>query len=122
MSLRSEAEHAQSWTLPSACDLATPAAIGLIGSEFIWKARIMAGRKPPSYRKRTAVIASIAISCWLIVMLMPSLAEARADVMLFGLPLRVALALPVGLPLLVLTMFWFAARQNRDDERFRNDD
>jgi hypothetical protein len=82
----------------------------------------MAGRKPPSYRKRTAAIALIALSCWLIVMLMPSLAEVRADVMLFGLPLRVALALPVGLPLLVLTMFWFAARQNRDDERSRDDD
>ena len=30
--------------------------------------------------------------------------------------------LPVGLPALALAMFWFAARQNRDDERFRDDD
>ena len=41
---------------------------------------------------------------------------------LFGLPLRAALALPVALPVFVLIMFWFAAHQNLEDERFRDDD
>jgi len=33
-----------------------------------------------------------------------------------------ALALPVALPVLVLTAFWHAARQNAEDDRFREDD
>ena len=42
--------------------------------------------------------------------------------MLFGLPLRTALAVPVALPIFVLTMFWVAGRQNGDDEQFPEED
>ena len=41
---------------------------------------------------------------------------------LFGLPLRTALAIPVALPIFVLTMFWFTARQSAEDEQFPEDD
>jgi hypothetical protein len=75
-----------------------------------------------SFRTRTGVSALIVLALWAIFSAVPPLADARPEVMLFGLPLRAALSLPVVLPLIVLTMFWLAARQNRDDERFRNDD
>jgi hypothetical protein len=82
----------------------------------------MARRTALSFRTRTVVAALIAALPWLLSLILLPLAAERTDVTLFGLPLRTALALPVALPLLVLTMFWFAARQNRDDERFRDDD
>jgi putative solute:sodium symporter small subunit len=64
----------------------------------------------------------IALLVWAIFSFVPLLGEARADATLFGLPLRTALAVPIGLPVFVLVMFWFAQRQNRDDERFGDDD
>ncbi len=82
----------------------------------------MRRRAAYSFRTRTAVTALIAVVLWAIFSVVPPLGDARPEVALFGLPLRAALALPVALPLIVLTMFWFAARQNRDDERFRDDD
>jgi hypothetical protein len=82
----------------------------------------MRRRAAYSFRTRAGVTALIVLALWAVFSAVPPLADARADVTLFGLPLRAALALPVMLPLIVLTMFWFAARQNRDDERFRDDD
>jgi drug/metabolite transporter (DMT)-like permease len=82
----------------------------------------MRRRAAYSFRTRSAVTALVALVLWAIFSAVPSLGDTRPDVTLFGLPLRVALALPVVLPLIVLTTFWFVARQNRDDERFRDDD
>jgi hypothetical protein len=82
----------------------------------------MRRRAAYSFRTRSAVTALIAVGLWAILSAIPPLGDLRPDVTLFGLPLRAALALPVVLPLIVLTMFWFAARQNRDDQHFRRDD
>lgn len=82
----------------------------------------MARRAAVSFRARSVVTGLIALLAWAAFMFVPALAETRPDAMLFGLPLRTALALPVALPIFVLTMFWVAGRQNRDDERFRDDD
>jgi putative solute:sodium symporter small subunit len=82
----------------------------------------MAARTRYSFRMRTAIVGLVALLIWAAFSLVLPLAEARPDVTLFGLPLQTALALPVALPVLVLTMFWFAARQNSHDERFGNDD
>ena len=82
----------------------------------------MARRVAHSFRTRTAATALIVLACWAIVLLALPLADLRAGATLFGLPLRPALALPVALPAIVLAMLWFAVHQNRDDERFRDDD
>ena len=82
----------------------------------------MARRVPLSFRTRTVATALIAVAVWAVFTVAVPLAAFPPDARLFGLPLRAALALPVGLPALVLAMFWFAARQNLDDERFGDDD
>jgi uncharacterized membrane protein len=97
-------------------------AFGLIPAEVERGTPAMPGRKPPSFQNRTAVITLIALGWCALALLVLPLADTRPDVMLFGLPLRLALALPVAVPMLVLTMFWFALRQNRMDERFHDDD
>jgi putative solute:sodium symporter small subunit len=76
----------------------------------------------PSFLKRTLVIALVTLFVWAALSIALPLAEARPDATLLGLPLRAALALPIALPAFVLTMLWFAARQNLEDERFRDDD
>jgi hypothetical protein len=83
---------------------------------------IMARRAPHSFRTRAAFTAVIALAVWAVFAVAVPLAGFAPDARLFGLPLRAALAPPVGLPALVLTMAWFSVRQNRDDERFRNHD
>ncbi len=82
----------------------------------------MTGRKQLSFRTRTALVALMALFILAAVMALPSLAQLRPDATLFGLPLRTTLGLPVALPLLVVTMFWFAARQGREDDRARDDE
>ena len=82
----------------------------------------MARRVPLSFRTRTAVTAAIALAIWAVFTIAVPLAAFPSDVRLFGLPLGAALAVPVGLPALALTMFWFTARQNLDDERYGDDD
>lgn len=82
----------------------------------------MGRRAAYSFRTRMAVTGLVALACWAVLLLVLPLADARPGAMLFGLPLRMALALPIALPGLALTMFWFAMRQNHDDERFRDDD
>jgi hypothetical protein len=82
----------------------------------------MARRVPLSFRTRTVVTALIAIAAWAVFTVAVPLAVFPPEARLFGLPVGAALAVPVGLPALVLAMFWFAARQNLDDERSRDDD
>ena len=74
-----------------------------------------------SFRSRTIMIAVVALLIWAAFSLALPLAETRSGLTLFGLPLRAALALPVALPAFVLAMFWFAMRQNLEDERSRDD-
>jgi hypothetical protein len=64
----------------------------------------------------------MAVFVWALFSVVLPLAGAGSDATLFGLPLGTALALPVALPVIVLTAFWHAARQNAEDERFREDD
>lgn len=80
----------------------------------------MASRTPQSFLKRTVITGLLALVLWAAFSLAVPLAAGR-DVTLFGLPLSAALALPVALPAFVLIAFWFAAHQNREDERFRDD-
>jgi hypothetical protein len=82
----------------------------------------MARRASLSFRTRTVSTALIAIAVCTVFTVAVPLAEFPPQARLFGLPVGAALALPVGLPALVLAMFWFAARQNLDDERFRDDE
>ena len=56
------------------------------------------------------------------VLVLAALGRRRSTLMLFGLPLGTALAMPVALPIFVLAMFWFAVRQGAEDERFPEDD
>ena len=81
----------------------------------------MAIRTRHSFRMRTIVIGLVVLLIWAGFSLALPLAEIRPGVTLFGLPLRAALALPIALPVFVLVMFWFAAHQNLEDERFRDD-
>jgi hypothetical protein len=81
----------------------------------------LTAKKRPSFRTRTVLSALVALACWAAVSLALPLAEASRAT-LPGLPLGTALALPVGLPALVLTMLWLARRQNLEDERSRDDD
>ena len=53
---------------------------------------------------------------------MPSIGAMRAGRHSFRAAVAGGARLARGIPLMVLPMFWFAARQNRDDERFRGDD
>jgi putative solute:sodium symporter small subunit len=71
-------------------------------------------------RSRTIMIGLVALIIWAAFSLALPLAETRVGLTLFGLPLRAALSLPVALPAFVLVMFWFAFRQNREDERSRD--
>ena len=82
----------------------------------------MARRVPLSFRTRTVVTAVVALAVWAVFTIAVPLAAFPAGARLFGLPLAAALAVPVGVPVLALTMFWFTARQNLDDERFGDDD
>ena len=75
-----------------------------------------------AYRKRSIALALVALAIWAAVLVLPAVGRAGSTMMLFGLPLATALAVPVGLPILVLTMFWFATRQNGEDEQFPEDD
>jgi putative solute:sodium symporter small subunit len=79
---------------------------------------------PRTYRKRSIVIALVALSVWAAFSFLLPIASASAgsDVTLLGLPLHTALATLVALPVIVLTMFWHAGRQNADDVRFGEDD
>jgi uncharacterized membrane protein len=74
-----------------------------------------------SFRSRTIMIGLVALFIWAAFSLALPFAEMRSGLILFGLPLRAALALPVVLPAFVLAMFWFAMRQNLEDERSRDD-
>ena len=82
----------------------------------------MARRVPLSFRTSTVVTALIAIAAWAVFAIAVPLVAFPSEARLFGLPVGAALAVPIGLPALVLAMFWFIARQNLDDERFRDDD
>ena len=75
-----------------------------------------------AHRKRSIVLALVALAIWAVFSFFMPWAGARSSVMLFGLPLRSALAVPVALPIFVLAMFWFAARQSAEDEQFPEDD
>jgi putative solute:sodium symporter small subunit len=75
-----------------------------------------------THRKRSIVLGLLALAVWAVFSLFLPWASAGPRVALFGLPLRTALALPVAIPIFVLTMFWFAARQSAEDERFPEDD
>ena len=74
-----------------------------------------------SFRSRTIMFGLLALIIWAAFSLALPLAETHAGPTLFGLPLRAGLALPVALPAFVLAMFWFAFRQNLEDERSRDD-
>ena len=82
----------------------------------------MARRTDVSFRARSLMTGMMVVLAWAVFSLAPLLGEARPDATLFGLPLRAALAVPIALPVFVLVAFWFAHRQNRDDEQFRDDD
>lgn len=82
----------------------------------------MATRTPLSLRARTAVGTTLALLVAAALLVALPLVQLPANAAWLGLPLRGALALPVGLPALVLAMFWFTARQNRDEERSGDDD
>ena len=82
----------------------------------------MARLVPLSFRTRTVVGAVMALAILAVFTIAVPLAAFPPGALLFGLPLGAALSVPVGLPVLALTMFWFAARQNRDDDRYRDDD
>jgi putative solute:sodium symporter small subunit len=75
-----------------------------------------------AYRKRSIVLALVALALWALFSFFVPWAAAGSKVMLFGLPLGTALAVPVALPIFVLTMFWVATRQNGEDEQFPEDD
>jgi putative solute:sodium symporter small subunit len=79
-------------------------------------------RTRQTHRRRSIVLALVALFLWAVFSFLLPLAGVGSDVTLFGLPLGSALALPVALPVLVLTAFWHAARQNAEDDRFREDD
>lgn len=83
--------------------------------------RILAIRTQPSFLKRAVVTGLVALLLWAALSAALLLAAGRDDVALFGLPLLAALALPIVLPAFVLIAFWFAARQNLEDERARDD-
>jgi uncharacterized RDD family membrane protein YckC len=80
----------------------------------------MVKRTPPSFPRRTIVTGLVALFLWSAFFIAPPLAAGR-DASLFGLPLRAALAVPVALSAFVLIAFWFAIRQGREDEQFRDD-
>jgi hypothetical protein len=82
----------------------------------------MAGRAQPSFRTRTVVNTAAVLAICAVLLVVVPLVELAPAATLFGLPLRLALAVPLGLPALVLAMFWFAARQTFDEERSRDDD
>ena len=65
---------------------------------------------------------SSALAIWAVFSFFLPWASDGSSMALFGLPLRAALAVPVALPILVLTMFWFATRQSAEDEQFPEDD
>jgi uncharacterized membrane protein len=75
-----------------------------------------------AYRKRSIALALVALALWGLFSFFLPWAAAGSKLMLFGLPLATALAVPVGLPILVLTVFWVATRQNGEDEQFPEDD
>ena len=75
-----------------------------------------------TYRKRSIGLALVALAVWAVFSFYVPWVAAGSNVMLFGLPLRTALAVPVALPIFVLTMFWVAVRQNGDDEQFPEED
>jgi hypothetical protein len=75
-----------------------------------------------SHRRRSIVLGLVALAVWAIFSLFLPWASAGSTVVLFGLPLRTALAVPVALPMFALTMFWFAGRQGAEDEQFPEDD
>jgi drug/metabolite transporter (DMT)-like permease len=79
-------------------------------------------KKRPSFRARTVLLGLIALLCWAAASVAIPLAGRDGHATLFGLPLGTALGLPIALPALVLAMFWFATRQNLEDERAREDD
>jgi putative solute:sodium symporter small subunit len=75
-----------------------------------------------THRKRSLVLALVALAIWAVFSFFLPWASAGSTVALFGLPLRTALAVPLALPIFALTMFWFAARQSAEDEQFPEDD
>ena len=75
---------------------------------------------PPSFLKRTIAIAVVAVVLWAAFFIAWPLVSGHATT-LFGLPPHAALPFPVILPAFVLIMFWFARRQNTEDERFEDD-
>jgi len=82
----------------------------------------MQNRTQRTHRGRSIVLVSVALVLWAVFSFLLPLAGIGSDMTLLGVPLSTALALPVALPALVLTAFWYAARQNSEDERTREDD
>ena len=75
-----------------------------------------------AHRRRSIVLALLALAVWAFFSVFLPWASAGSTVALFGMRLRSALAVPMALPIFVLTMFWFAGRQSAEDERFPEDD
>jgi len=84
--------------------------------------RAMHSQARQTHRKRSIVLALVALAIWAMFSFFLPWAGAGSRMVLFGLPLRTALAVPVALPIFVLTMFWFAGRQSDEDEQFPEDD
>ena len=74
-----------------------------------------------THRKRSVVLALMALVIWALFSFFAPWAAAGSKVMLFGLPLGTALGALVVPPIFVLAMFWVATRQNREDEQFPDD-
>jgi putative solute:sodium symporter small subunit len=75
-----------------------------------------------THRKRSIVLAIVALFVWALFSVLLPLAGDGSEATLLGMPLGTALALPIALPVIVLTAFWHAARQNAEDDRFSGDD
>jgi drug/metabolite transporter (DMT)-like permease len=75
-----------------------------------------------THRKRSIVLAIVALFVWALFSVLLPLAGGGSEATLLGMPLGTALALPIALPVIVLTAFWHAARQNAEDDRFSGDE
>jgi putative solute:sodium symporter small subunit len=75
-----------------------------------------------THRRRSIVLALAALAIWAVFSFLLRWAGAHSTLTLFGLPLGSALAIPVALPIFVLAMLWFAARQGAADEQFPEDE
>jgi putative solute:sodium symporter small subunit len=102
--------------------VASAAGLGLIRMSRKQAGENMHEEARQTHRKRSIVLALVALAIWAVFSFFLPWASAGSTMVLFGLPLRTALAVPVALPIFVLTMFWFAGRQSAEDEQFPEDD